>query len=140
MYRTLSKRGVAPLFFGGEKPVYSIFVQDLTSAMRRLIDADANGMYVLAAADAVSLKTLYRLIGRKAGKHIRLVPLPYAPTLFAVSLLERLGVTLPVSSGSIRGIANMQAIDIPQYELLGMKIRSCDAALESTNMAELMGR
>ena len=136
MYLAIRKRGIAPLFFGGRSPVYTVGIDDLTRALVELVQNERHGLYVLAAPEPVSLKELYLQLARKCGVRVRLIPLPYAPVLFAVSLLERFGLTLPVSSGSIKGVAAMQQIEIPTYAGLDAEMRPLAPLLEGLSIAE----
>jgi nucleoside-diphosphate-sugar epimerase len=113
MFDSVRRMRCAPLFLGGRQPLYPISVDDLACSTVSLTERDADGTYTLAASTPVPMNELYRA----------LVPLPYAPTLWLVERLERLGLTLPIASGSLRGIPSMRHVDVPSYTGAGLSIR-----------------
>lgn len=135
MYRSIRKVRAAPLFSGGGQPVYAVGIHDLTAAILRLVERDAAGTYVLAASEPVTMKSMYKRIARKAGVRVRLISLPYGLMLLALGLTERFGLTLPISTGSMKGVANMQRVDVPDYRDLGITIQPFSAALDAVEFS-----
>lgn len=133
MYQSIRKTRVAPLFLGGEQPVYTVGIAALTAAIVRLVERDCAGTYVLAAPDPVSMRSLYEQIARKANVRVRLIPLPYVPLLRTLEIIERLGVSLPLSSGSMKGVASMQYVTVPIYQDLGVAIEPFPLALDAVH-------
>jgi len=123
---TIRRWGLAPVFDGGRQPVYVIGVGQLAVAVAALATRGKAGLYVLASPEPIALADLYRLIAARAGVQLRLVPVPYGVALAAVACLERLGIRLPVSSESLRGIANLAPVRVPSYE--GTEFVFSDAA------------
>lgn len=136
MYRTIKKYRIAPLFFAGKKPVYSISVYDLTNAILKLVAENAHGTFTLSC-DAIPMKAMYEQLARKAGVRIRLIPLPYAPVLALLELCERAGLKLPLSSGSLRGVATMEPLALPDHVKSGIVIRPFSKVLDEIEFAGL---
>lgn len=113
---TIGRWGIAPVFAGGRQPVYVVDVDELAVAVAALATGGDPGLYALAFPEPIALADLYRLIAARAGVRLRLVGLPYLPALAAVATLERLGIRLPVSSESLRGIENLVPVRIPSYD------------------------
>jgi nucleoside-diphosphate-sugar epimerase len=124
MSNTLRRFRLAPLFFGGATPLYTIAIDDLAAAVVTLVMSDAAGTFTLAARDPVTIKHVYEEIARSAGVRAFLIPLPYAPILAVVEGVERLGWRLPIASGSLRGLPNMEIVDVPSFADMGIAVRS----------------
>ena len=122
MFDSIRTFRVAPLFFGGRQPLYPIGIDDLSRAIVTLVHDNHSGTYVLAAREPITLKLLYRAMATRAGVGVLLIPLPYAPTLWLVGQLERLGLSLSISSGSLEGIPSIQSVEVPSYENIGIRI------------------
>lgn len=133
MYDSIRKFRVAPLFFGGRKPVYTVAVSDLAAAVLGLASRDASGVYVLTA-QPVPMRTLYERLASKAKVHAFFVPLPYAPALQIIQMLERLHVPLPMTSGSMKGVASMEYLDLNAYPHIE-GIRSFHEVMENTEFS-----
>jgi uncharacterized protein YbjT (DUF2867 family) len=110
--------------------VYTVAIGDLCAALVQLAEADACGTYTLAHPEPVEMRTLLTGIARRYGAAVRLIPLPYTATLLLTSLAGAIGLKLPISSESVRGVRNLRRIDIPSYRDLGIVPRSFDDALQ----------
>jgi nucleoside-diphosphate-sugar epimerase len=134
MYETIRKVRAAPLFSGGRQPVYVVGIADLVRAVVRLVENGSTGEFTLVAPEPVAMRDLYGAIARKADVALRLVPLPYSLTLWAARALERLGATLPLTSGSIAGVGEMRRISVPSSLPFGITIRPFAQALSDACM------
>lgn len=130
MTQTIRNTHIAPVFSGGRQPVYTVAIDDLCGALVRLVETDASGTYTLASPEPVEMRALLTGIARRYGVAVRLIPLPYTATLWLTSLAGAIGLKLPISSESVRGIRNLRRIDIPSYRDLGIVPRSFDDALQ----------
>lgn len=113
----------APVFAGGQQPIYTIGINDLCGGILRLIHLDVKGVVILAHKSPQSLRELYLNMAERDGRRIWLPSLPYLPTLGAAVAAEALGIRLPITSESLRGIYNLRKIDIPSYEEFGITPR-----------------
>ncbi len=136
LYSSTRKFRAAPVIRGGRQPVYIIGIEDLCRALRDVIERDRRGTFLFAAREAVPNGTLYREIGRKAGVEVRLIPLPYRPTLWVLELVERLGIALPISSSSLKGVRNMRPVDFSAYQYPDVAIRPFAAVMSELRMSE----
>ena len=112
----------APVFDGGVQPVYLVGRTELAEAVVSLVAGGASGTYVLAAERPMTLADLYRAVASAFGLHIRLVRLPFAPTLAIVSTLEVLRVRLPLRAETLRGVAALRRVDVPIYSQLPARL------------------
>lgn len=130
MTQTIRKTHLAPVFHGGRQPVYTVAIRDLCAALVRLVEAEASGTYTLASAEPVEMKTLLTRVGRRYNVPVHLIPLPYTATLWLTAVADAIGLKLPISSESVRGIRNLRRIEVPSYRDLGIVPRSFDDALQ----------
>ena len=116
MSRVIKVFRAAPIFGGGSQPVYLVSEADLCEGIRRLAEEGATGRFVFAAQHSITLSDLYRLVAISMGTTVACIHLPYGPALFLVSAFESIGMRLPVSAESLRGLQNMREIVVPHYE------------------------
>ena len=93
------------------------------------------GNILFASRDPVPNGMLYKEIGRKAGVEVRLIPLPYGPMLWMLELVEYLGMTLPISSSSLRGVRNMRPVDFSACQYPDVAIRPFAAVMKDLRMS-----
>lgn len=130
MFFQLRKLRAAPLFFGGKTPVYTVALSDLVRSVLELTEGGSAGMFILASQETVTFKVLYAELARKAGVKPVLIPLPFRPIVATLQLFERLGIALPITSGSVRGIGSTQVVAVPQYPQLRAPLRNFCEALD----------
>jgi NADH dehydrogenase len=129
MRQSLKRFRIAPVFDGGRQPVYVIAISDLSSAVLRLTESNASGLFTIAAPSAMPLRELYQNIAAADALRIYLIPLPQSVTLWFASLCERLRLKMPVSAESIRGVRNLKYLDVPQYPQIGFTPMSAESAM-----------
>lgn len=119
MRSAILRFGVAPVFGDGEQPVYLVDAEELGRAVVALVARDARGTFACASPEPIALRELCRAIGAAAGKRVVCVPVPVGAALAVAEGLERLGIAPPIASESVRGIANLRAVAVPQYREIG---------------------
>lgn len=119
MRRTISRIGIAPVFGDGLQPVYLVEADELGRAVVALVAGGARGVYPCASAEPISFRDLCEAIGLAAGRRARCVPIPVGVALGVIGLAESLGIRPPVSSESVRGIANLREVDVATYPQIG---------------------
>ncbi len=119
MRRAIVRFGLAPVFDGGDQPVYLVEAEELARAVVALVVRDSRGTYACASSEPIAFSRLCAAIGAAAGKRVRLVRVPVALALWVARAFERIGLRPPVSSESVRGIANLRAADVPTYPEIG---------------------
>lgn len=135
MFDTIRTHRFVPLV-GGNRPVYTIGVDELSGAIECLIERSVSGCYSLAAAEPVTLREICEGLARKAGVNRVFVPLPYLPVFLALSTAERLGLTLPVSTENLLGLKQLRRLDVAaDLDALGIHPRGFAATLQSLNLS-----
>jgi hypothetical protein len=106
-----------------------VHIDDLCNAMATAIERRLVGTAAIAEREPITMKAFLRAMTRARGLRCLFVPLPFAPVLAALRTAERAGVTLPLRSESLLGLAGMQALDVrADLDRLGVPVRP---ALES---------
>src|SRR5262245_13396993 len=98
LVRTVRRFHIAPIFFGGQQPIQTIDVSDLCAGILRCLELGLRGRLTLAAPEAISMREFFRVIARRAGVRLWLVPLPGDLILALLRGLERMRWPLPASS------------------------------------------
>jgi nucleoside-diphosphate-sugar epimerase len=124
MRRTIARFGIVPVFGDGSQPVYLVDADELARAVVALVTDRAHGAFACASAEPIRFRDLCEAIGAAAGRRVRCVPVPVGLALAVVGLAERLGIRPPVSSESVRGIANLREVDVPAYSQIGFAFLS----------------
>lgn len=120
---------VVPIFSGGVQPLQTVHVDDLCNGVATAIERNLTGTIAIAERDPVTMKEFLHAMTRQRRLRCLFVPLPFAPILAALRIAERAGITLPLRSESLLGLAGMQAVDVEaDLVRLGVPVRP---ALES---------
>jgi len=131
---------VVPLFAGGRQPLQTVHVDDLCAAVAAALERGITGTVAVAEPEPIAMRDFLRAMVRLRGIRCLFVPLPFAPMLAALRVAERAGVTLPLRSESLLGLAGMQRVAVEaDLARLGVAVRP---ALESLRaiLAECTGR
>ena len=121
---------MAPVFDGGMQRVQTIHIDDLCAAFSRAIEQDFTGALNVAEPDGLSMRELLLALGRSAGVHPLLVPLPAAPTVRALRAVETIGFTPPVSSDNLLGLMTMRHVDTrTDLQRLGVRVRAAGESI-----------
>jgi UDP-glucose 4-epimerase len=70
-----------------------IYAQDLATACIQALDYDRSDLFHIGSANVVSLRQVYEAIIRAAGTRARVAQLPKGPTIAAMQLAHKLGVS-----------------------------------------------
>lgn len=98
---------LVPVFDGGRQPLQTVLDDDLSAAVRRILENRAVGLFVAAEDPPVSMRAFLESLARRCGSHPRYVALPSAPILPLLALAQRLRVPLPVNAENLRGLRGM---------------------------------
>jgi nucleoside-diphosphate-sugar epimerase len=129
MFDAIEKRGIAPIFSGGSQPVYFVALRDLAEVVVELVQRGRTGLVIAAAPEPATMKRVYETIARVAARPLRLIPLPYGPVMFVLRCAERLGVHLPITSGSLRSLAGMRALAFSNESVINFPFEHLEAAI-----------
>jgi NADH dehydrogenase len=120
---------VVPLFGGGHQPLQTIHIDDLCAGVTQAIGWKLTGTLALAEHEPIAMKDFLRALTRLRGIRCLFVRLPFTPVLAALRAAERAGITLPLRSESLLGLAGMQRVAVDaDLARLGISVRP---ALES---------
>lgn len=133
--RTIARFGVVPVFGDGRQPVYLVDVDELARAVVALVTGGASGVFACASAEPIGFRDLCEAIGAAAGRRVRCVPVPVGAALAVTGFAERVGIKPPVSSESVRGIANLRPVDVPSYPQIGFAFLAPRDAVARAAMA-----
>ena len=122
--------GFVPVFDGGRQRIQTVHVDDLCLAIVTAVERGLTGRFVVAHPEGIELRTLFRGIGARMGRKVRLVPLPAGPLLGFLRAAERVGIRLPLSSENVLGARSLRTqpseADIAE---IGVDIRNTDESL-----------
>jgi nucleoside-diphosphate-sugar epimerase len=110
---------VVPLLDGGYSQMYVIGRDDLCHSLHRIINGPENrGEYNLYYPEKVTLREMLLTIRHLFSSRTFLIPIPAIFLLFPLSLLNRLGIKLPIDIENLRGFIKSQAMiyqsDLPK--------------------------
>jgi nucleoside-diphosphate-sugar epimerase len=134
MRGVISRFGVAPIFDGGHQPVYVVDVDELARAVVHLVGSGARGTFSCAAPEPLELGELYAAIAAAAGVAVRRISLPFGPALMLATSMERCGIRLPVSAESLRGIANLQRMEMSSPRAVGVAFSPAERAVRNAEV------
>ena len=123
---------VLPIFGGGRQPLQTVHIDDVCEAIARILDRGLVGGFNVAEAEPFGFAGFLRLVAARLGTRCVLVPLPFAPTLAAVRLFERLNVPFPLRSESLLGIKALRRVPVTDdLRRLDLRVRTADESLAS---------
>jgi len=121
---------VLPVFGGGKQPLQTVHIDDVCEAIARIIERGLFGGFNVAEPEPFSFAGFLRLLARRLQTRCVLLPLPFAPTLAAVRLMERLGIPSPLRSESLLGIKALRRVPVTDdLRRLDLRLRSADESL-----------
>jgi nucleoside-diphosphate-sugar epimerase len=108
MCRSLQTVPLVPQFYGGRQEMQTVWVDDVCAAIETGIRRRLRGAFGIAAPEGISIRRFYRGIAALTGTRCRFVRLPGPPLVAALRVVERLGVSLPISSDNLLGLKHMR--------------------------------
>ena len=119
--------GVVPLFDGGRQPLQTVHIGDVCEAIERIVERNLAGAFNVAEPDPPTFAEFLRLLAERLGVHARFVPLPFAPVLAAVRVIEALRLPFPLRSESLLGLKGLQQLPVAE-DLRRLDLRARPAA------------
>jgi nucleoside-diphosphate-sugar epimerase len=108
----LSRTPVVPLFYGGSLPIHTVHIGDVCRALLALVEGERAGVWPLGEPSPLTIRAFYGSIVEWLGKRSAFMPLPGAPFLHLLRLVERLGVRPPLTSENLLGLKGLTAYDM----------------------------
>lgn len=122
--------GVVPLFDGGHQPLQTVHVDDVCEAVARILEQNLSGAFNVAEPEPPTFAEFLRMLADRLGVRARFVPLPFAPVLAAVRLVEALRLPFPLRSESLLGLKGLQQLPVEaDLKRLGMRARPAAESL-----------
>lgn len=120
--RSIGALGIVPLFYGGRQHLQVIWIDDLCAAIIAAIERRLAGRFAVASPRAVPIREFYSGIARLQQRRPRFVSLPGPATLWLLSVAERAGVQLPVTSENLLGLKAARTFEV-EADLVALGIR-----------------
>lgn len=112
MVDAIRRSRFVPLVGGGRQPVYTIGVDELCDALYRMVERGTSGAHNVAALEPVTVRELYAGLARKAGVRCVFVPVPDLPVFVSLTIVEKLGVELPITTENLLGLRQLRTFDL----------------------------
>lgn len=129
--RYLRSSPVIPLLDGGRDRVPVLAIADYATAMSNLIETGTCLAYNLFNERLPTMRELVETVLRLDGRRALCLPIGYRLALSALGAVERLGIPLPVGSGSVRALKlNQQCVHESNLRLLLEKETSLEEMLK----------
>lgn len=126
-----------PSFGSSGRKIQPVHIDDLCQAFSRMLEQDYHGLVTIADEDGVTMGELLKLMARALGVKRVIIPLPAAPFVVLLRMLEALGIKLPVSSENLKGLIGLkQQESTSRAGDLGLRIRG--AAQSFGDLAEAL--
>jgi len=108
------RHGWVPIFGSGKQLHQPVFVDDVVDACLccLALPLASRRAYDLGGAAPLTYNELVDAVGRAVGRRVRRVHLPAHPAAIALSLVERLGIRLPITALQVRRSQQSRACDI----------------------------
>lgn len=109
MRRSATRLPVTPLLDGGRQLLYVVGIDALCAVLSAAILSNGEGLrgrsWNLVQGQPVTLRELIEAIQRQAGRRSLLLPVPTAPVLAGLRLIESVPmIRLPIGSSNVRGL------------------------------------
>lgn len=115
------KLPAVPLLYG-DRQLQTIWIEDVSAGIVEIVRRNVTGTIILAHPDTVSMREFYQKIADIELPGKMLIPVSGDLALCAVTVLERFGLRLPISSENLLGIKYLHRFDpLPDLRRLGLE-------------------
>jgi NADH dehydrogenase len=135
----MQRIGVVPVFGGGRQPLQTVHVDDVCEAIARIVERDLGGAFNVAEPDPPSFAMFLGMMAERLGIRVRFLPLPFAPVLAVVRVIEALRLPFPLRSESLLGLKGLQQLPVEE-DLRRLGLRARTAAESLADVLPLAGR
>jgi NADH dehydrogenase len=118
----LAKFPVVPLFFGGSRPIQTVYVDDVCRSILRLVEERRAGVWPVGEEIPLTIRGFYETLTGWLCKRPLFLPLPATLALDVLRLVELSGVRLPMTSENLLGLKGLISYDIsPTIDAVGFR-------------------
>ena len=118
-----------PVFHPGSG-IQTIHIDDLCAAIANALDLGIAGSFAIAHPKPVLIRDFYRIIAKSVGRDPVLVPMPGDLCRWILSIPERFGVSLPITSENLLGLKYARPFETAQdLRTLGVAVRSFEESV-----------
>ena len=110
------KSPVIPVFYGREKKIQTIWVDDLTESIQKILINKLCGRFIAAEEGGVFILDFFKGIAAAENKHPLFLSLPSSLILSLTQWSEKFGLRLPITSENILGIKGL-VHQVPSKEI-----------------------
>ncbi len=100
-----------PLVGSGVQPIQTIHIDDLCLIIEKVFVENIVGLYCVAEAEAISMKTFYQEISDQLNKKTKFISFSTSLLYFICKMFESIGIKLPVSSENVLGLKHLTKFD-----------------------------
>ena len=137
----LARTRIVPLIDAGRQPVYAIHIEDLCRVVKSLILTADSGILQIGHPRELTVAGVSRTLARAMRRRVLFLPFPFRLLRPLVSLAERFGAELAVTSENLLGLRGARSLDLTEdVGRLRVAIRSFGELLESGAFEEWIPR
>jgi len=121
---------LVPLFGGGKQPLQTVHVEDLCEALARALERGLVGVVNIAEPEPVSMAAFMRVLAERLQVRCLFLPLPFAPVLAALRVIEALRLPFPLRSESLLAVKGLQQLPVKEdLRRLDLVVRDAEQSL-----------
>jgi nucleoside-diphosphate-sugar epimerase len=125
MNKYLHRKRWIPLISGGNQPMQLIGVNDVCDAVYSAIDKNLSGTYNIATNERFTYWEFYSILCSKLRIKPVFISIPYGLFIFMLSIMEAIGIKLPISRENLLGLKMLRHLDtVPDMKQIGLKMKS----------------
>lgn len=127
----IEKSAVVPLIDGGNQPIQTLHVSEVCKLTERIAEQKTTGIYNIGTPEVYTMKYLYEQIAANLHKRLRFISVPYPLMKLMLSISEKAGLNLPVTSENLLGLKQLKAFETKSdLDKLQFKLLSLEEALK----------
>jgi nucleoside-diphosphate-sugar epimerase len=129
-FEMIRKLPAVPVLYG-DRQLQTIWIEDVCAGILETVRQSVTGTVILAHSETILMREFYRHIADIESPRKRLIPVSGDLALLAVTMLERVGLRLPISSENLQGMKYVHRFDpLPDLQRLGLKPLSFRQSLD----------
>jgi NADH dehydrogenase len=130
MQAYLRRRSLVPLIDGGQQPVQTVDVDDLSCCILKIAEQDLTGLFTIADYPGTTYEQFYRLMAGSMRVRVRFISLPFWIFDTGLRVAEALRIPLPVDRDNLLGIRAAAICAATPFSTFGVNPRTPGQAIE----------